>query len=66
MLVPISCQQCGGQAVKLGFTPPDGGAPMNVVALVVRSDPDSAAFWFLDLLEQEVTRLNTFVTGLLR
>ena len=66
MRVRVSRRMRAGQAVKLGFTPSDGGAPMNVVALVVRADPDSAAFWFLDLLEHEVTRLNTFVSRLLR
>ena len=66
MRARVSRRMRAGQAVKLGFTPPDGGAPMNVVALVVRSDPESAAFWFLDLLEHEVSRLNTFVSRLLR
>ena len=49
-----------GQAVRLEFTPPDGGPPINVIALVVRVDPQGAAFWFLDLLPAESARLSAF------
>jgi len=50
-----------GQAVKIEFAPPDGGPPIDVVSLVVRVDPEGAAFWFLDLRAQETTRINSFV-----
>jgi DNA-binding response OmpR family regulator len=50
-----------GQAVKLEFAPPDGGPPIDVVSLVVRVDPEGAAFWFLDLLSPEADRINSFV-----
>src|SRR5262245_42307980 len=53
-----------GQAAKLEFTPPDGGAPIDVLALVVRVDPDSAAFWFLDLMTHDADRLNALVDRL--
>jgi CheY-like chemotaxis protein len=50
-----------GQAVKIEFAPPDGGPPIDVVSLVVRVDPEGAAFWFLDLRAHETTRINSFV-----
>ena len=55
-----------GQAVKLEFAPPDGGPPIDVVSLVVRVDPEGAAFWFLDLRNDETTRINAFVDRLQR
>src|SRR4029453_13319842 len=42
-----------GQAVKIEFAPPDGGPPIDVVSLVVRVDPEGAAFWFLDFRAHE-------------
>src|SRR5262249_42879195 len=53
-----------GRAAKLEFTPPDGGAPIDVLGLVVRVDGDSAAFWFLDLMTHDADRLNTLVERL--
>jgi hypothetical protein len=55
-----------GQAAKLEFTPPDGGAPIDVLGLVVRVESDSAAFWFLDLLAHDVDRLDALVDRLQR
>jgi CheY-like chemotaxis protein len=55
-----------GQAVKLQFALADGGAPIDVVSLVVRVDPEGAAFWFLDLLAPEADRINSFVDRLQR
>jgi hypothetical protein len=52
--------------VKLEFSPPDGGPPIDVVSLVVRVDPEGAAFWFLDLRGHETTRINSFVDRLQR
>jgi CheY-like chemotaxis protein len=53
-----------GHAVKVAFTPPGGGAPLDAVALVVRVDKGGAALWFLDLLPHEVERLRTIVDRL--
>jgi CheY-like chemotaxis protein len=55
-----------GQAVKLQFALADGGPPIDVVSLVVRVDPEGAAFWFLDLLAPEADRINSFVERLHR
>jgi len=55
-----------GQAVKLEFAPPDGGPPIDVISLVVRVDPEGAAFWFLDLRGHETTRINSLVDRLQR
>jgi CheY-like chemotaxis protein len=47
-----------GMPVRLTVALPDGGPPLDVLALVVRSDGDRmAAFWFLDLTPAEVARL---------
>jgi hypothetical protein len=61
MKVRVSQRLRPGQAVKLEFAPPDGGPPIDVVSLVVRVDPEGAAFWFLDLRAHETTRINSFV-----
>jgi len=64
MRVRVNRKLRAGQAAKLEFTPPDGGAPIDVLALVVRVDPDSAAFWFLDLMAHDTDRLNALVERL--
>ena len=64
MKVRVSRRLRAGQAAKLEFTPPDGGGPIDVLALVVRVDPDSAAFWFLDLMAHDSDRINTLVDRL--
>jgi CheY-like chemotaxis protein len=47
-----------GTAARLAVALPDGGAPLDVLALVVRSDGEHmVAFWFLDLTPGEVDRL---------
>jgi CheY-like chemotaxis protein len=47
-----------GMPARLTVALPDGGPPLDVLALVVRSDGDRmAAFWFLDLTPAEVSRL---------
>jgi CheY-like chemotaxis protein len=49
-----------GSAVRLAITMLDGGAPLDVVALVVRIDSDgSTAVWFLDVTPAEAERLIT-------
>jgi hypothetical protein len=64
MKVRVSRRLRAGQAAKLEFTPPDGGAPIDVLGLVVRVDTDSAAFWFLDLMTHDCDRLDTLVERL--
>jgi CheY-like chemotaxis protein len=47
-----------GTAARLTMTVPDGGPPLEVLGLVVRSDGERmVAFWFLDLTPAEVERL---------
>jgi CheY-like chemotaxis protein len=47
-----------GMPARLTVALPDGGPPLDVLALVVRSDGDRmAAFWFLDLTPADVSRL---------
>jgi len=47
-----------GAAVRLWIALPDGGPPLDALALVVRADGEHmAAFWFLDLPPSEVERL---------
>jgi len=64
MKVRVNRRLRPGQAVKLEFTPPDGGPMIDVLALVVRVDPQGVAFWFLDLLTPDAARLNTLVDRL--
>ena len=46
-----------GTAVRVSITMPDKRGPLEVIALVVRADPDGAAVWFLDLEPVEAERL---------
>jgi CheY-like chemotaxis protein len=47
-----------GTAVRLSIALPDGGPPLDALALAVRADGDrTVAFWFLDLTPSEVERL---------
>lgn len=47
-----------GTAVKLSIALPDGGSPLDSLALVMRADGDrTVAFWFLDLTPAETERL---------
>ena len=45
-----------GTPVRVSLTMPDE-RPLDVIALVVRTDPDGAAIWFLDLEVFEAERL---------
>jgi CheY-like chemotaxis protein len=47
-----------GAAAKLSFTPPDGGAPIHVMSLLVRQDYDGYAFYFVNLTGTEFHRLS--------
>ena len=66
MKVRVSRRLRAGQAAKLEFTPPDGGVPIDVLALVVRVEADSAALWFLDLMAHDSDRLDALVARLQR
>ena len=44
-------------AAKLTFAPPDGGAPIQVMSLLVRKDYDGYAFHFVNLTGDECQRL---------
>lgn len=46
-----------GAAAKLSFTPPDGGAAIHVMSLLVREDYDGYAFYFVNLTGGEFQRL---------
>jgi DNA-binding response OmpR family regulator len=50
-----------GTAVKVCFTPPDGGAAIEVISLVVRADRDGIAFAFVNLPPHESRRLTELV-----
>jgi CheY-like chemotaxis protein len=51
-------------AVRLCFTPPDGGGPIEVISLVVRADRDGTAFSFVHLPGHEGRRLTGLVQRL--
>jgi CheY-like chemotaxis protein len=47
-----------GTAARLSIALPDGGPPLDALAMVVRADGEQmVAFWFLDLTPAEVERL---------
>jgi DNA-binding response OmpR family regulator len=46
-----------GAAVRVSITMPDTRGSLEIIALVVRADPDGAAVWFLDLAPVEAERL---------
>jgi DNA-binding response OmpR family regulator len=50
-----------GSAARLTFTPPDGGATMTVMALLVRADIGGYAFSFVNLTAAESERLRQIV-----
>ena len=48
-------------AAKLVFTLPDGGPPLEVVSILVRTDPDGYAFTFVRLPVRDAERLRELV-----
>lgn len=50
-----------GAVVTLSFTPPDRGAQLSLMAILVRVDPDGHVFTFLNLPAAEFQRLSQFV-----
>ena len=51
-------------AVRLTFTPPDGGGPLELTALLVRRDADGDAFYFVNVRPPEGERLTTLIRRL--
>ena len=43
------------------FTPPDGGPPIEVIAILVRADPDGQAFTFVRLDPRDAERLRDLI-----
>ena len=50
-----------GSAVRLTFTPPDGGATMTLMAVLVRADISGYAFSFVNLTVAETERLRQII-----
>ena len=46
-----------GSAVRVSITLPGEAGPVEVIGLIVRTDPEGAAVWFLDLAPAEAERL---------
>ena len=55
-----------GQAARLTFTLPDGGAPMTLMSLLRRQDPDGYTFLFVNPTAAEAQRLTDLVANLTR
>lgn len=52
-----------GAALRLSFSPPDGGPPISVLSLMVREDPDGYGFTFVNLTNPDFHRLRRFVNS---
>jgi hypothetical protein len=55
-----------GVAIKCSFAPPDDGAPLDIISLVLRVGPDGAALSFVNLPAHEARRLGEIVRRLTR
>jgi hypothetical protein len=55
-----------GVAVKCSFTPPDDGAPLDIISLVLRAGGDGTALSFVNLPAHEARRLGEVVRRLSR
>jgi DNA-binding response OmpR family regulator len=55
-----------GVAIKCSFRPPDDGASLDVISLVLRADADGAALSFVNLPGHEGRRLGEIVRQLTR
>jgi len=55
-----------GVAIKCLFTPPDDGAPLDIISLVLRVGADGAALSFVNLPGHEARRLGEIVRRLSR
>ncbi|MBI3635648.1 MAG: response regulator [Candidatus Rokubacteria bacterium] len=52
-----------GAAAKLTFVPPDGGAAIQVMSVLVRVDPNGHVFYFVNLTADDFHRLHTLTTA---
>lgn len=50
-----------GKAVKLAFTPPDGGPALTVMAVLTREEPDGAIYFFVNLSATDSQRLRDLI-----
>ncbi len=50
-----------GPTVKLSLTPPDGGTPLNLLAIPVRRDADGHSFRFVNLTRDDFERLRALI-----
>jgi CheY-like chemotaxis protein len=53
-----------GAAAKLSFLPPDGGPPLQVMSMLIRTDRGGCSFYFVNLTGAEFDRLRQLVDRL--
>jgi CheY-like chemotaxis protein len=66
MKVKTDAPLSAGVAIKCSFRPPDEGAPLDVISLVLRAGADGAALSFVNLPGHEARRLGEIVRRLTR
>src|SRR5438093_848646 len=66
MKVKTDATLSSGVAVRCAFQPPDDGAPLDIISLVLRLGPDGAALSFVNLPGHEARRLGEIVRRLTR
>jgi len=66
MKVKSDAPLSAGVAIKCSFRPPDDGASLDVISLVLRADADGAALSFVNLPGHEGRRLGEIVRQLTR
>jgi len=66
MRVKSDAPLSAGVAIKCSFRPPDDGAALDVISLVLRADADGAALSFVNLPGHEGRRLGEIVRRLTR
>jgi DNA-binding response OmpR family regulator len=66
MKVTTDAPLTAGGAIKCSFRPPDDGAALDVISLVVRTGSDGAALSFVNLPGHEARRLGEIVRRLTR
>jgi DNA-binding response OmpR family regulator len=66
MKVKTAAPLSSGVAVRCSFQPPDEGAPLDVISLVLRVGADGAALSFVNLPGHEARRLGEIVRRLTR
>jgi CheY-like chemotaxis protein len=66
MRVTTTAPLSSGMAVKCLFSPPDDGAPLDIISLVIRMGPDGTALSFVNLPAHESRRIGEIVRRLTR